>query len=264
MALATFDNYIGSAKQIVPWFKSAGRTTVANIWFSSFEVAGNPGGGTLAGASTTAGVVPTSATAGFPILTAFTGGANGYLGALDFGNSVASRIGLFDCLWKGGAYPFNASVTLSAQPSYLARTPDGAGLGCQIWLECVTPFTGNQSVAVTYTNSAGTTGRTTGTIATGVAPILGRMLQLPLQAGDSGLQKIESVTGTVASVGTFNVLVLRPLWSGRVVAANAGDTHGIDKVGLPIIFATSALYVAVAADSTALGIPELSIEVING
>lgn len=63
---------------------------------------------------------------------------------------------------------------------------------------------GSQSIAVTYTNQDGVTGRTTGTIAaTGVAPIVGRMLQLPLQAGDTGVQKIESVTSTVSTAGTF-------------------------------------------------------------
>ena len=43
---------------------------------------------------------------------------------------------------------------------------------------------------------------------------LGKMFQLPLQAGDSGVQKIESVVvtnGTTAmTAGNFNVLVLRP------------------------------------------------------
>lgn len=264
MAITSLDGYIGAAKQLVPWMKNGARTTVANIWFSAFDIAGNPGAGTLAGSSTAAGVVPTATTGGFPGLTAFGGFASGYLGSVDYGSSVACRLALFDCLFKAGAYSFNAAVTLSAQPSFLARTPDGAGNGCQIWLENVTPFTGNQTIAIQYTNQAGLAGQTTPTVATGVAPTAGRMLQMPLAAGDGGVQKIEKVTSTIATVGTFNVLVLRPLWSGRVFAANAGDTHGIDKVGLPLLYATSALFVAIAADSTALGIPELALEVING
>jgi len=134
----------------------------------------------------------------------------------------------------------------------------------QLWLECVTAFTGSQSIAITYTNQSGTTGRSTGTVATGVAPTVGRMFQMPLQAGDTGVQKIESVTSTVATVGTFNVLVMRRLWSGRVRIANDGDTHGPDKTGLTQIFATSALYPIIATDSTSTGVPELQIGVING
>ena len=75
MAITTLDGYIASAKQLVPWIKTAARTTVAAGWFSLFELAGNPGAGTLAGSSTTAGVVPDDTVAGFPSLSTFGGGA---------------------------------------------------------------------------------------------------------------------------------------------------------------------------------------------
>jgi len=264
MAITTFDGFIASAKQYVSVVKTASRTSIAASWFSIFDLAGNPGAGTLAGTSTTAGVVPTDATAGCPTITAFGGGATGYLAQVDFGSSVACRMKIFDMLWKAGAYTFNANVTLSAQPSYSARMPGGSYTDTQIWIEAVTAFTGNLSIAVTYTNQDGTTGRTTGTVATGIAPTLGRMIQLPLQAGDSGVQKIESVVATVSTVGTFNVLVLRPLWSGRVKVANDGDVHDLAKTGMPVLFADSAITAAVAADSTATGIPELELVIANG
>lgn len=265
MAITTWDGYIGSAKQPLSLAKTASRTSIAAAWFSVFDLAGNPGAGTLAGTSTTAGVVPTDATAGCPTINAFGGGATGYLAQVDFGSSVACRLKLFDMLWKGGAYAFNANVTLSAQPSYSSRVAGGTDYSdTQIWIEAVTAFTGNLSVAVTYTNQSGTTGRTTGTVALGVAPTLGRMIQLPLQAGDTGVQKIESVVATVSTVGTFNVLVLRPLWSGRVKIANDGDVHDLAKTGMPVVYADSALVLAVAADSTATGIPELELVIANG
>ena len=265
MTISTLDQYIAAASQRVGLIKTASRPSVAAIPFSVFDLAGNPGAGTLAGTSTTAGVVPTDATAGFPTINAFGGGATGYIGNVTFGNTVASRMRLFDLLWKGGAYAFNAAVTLSAQPSYSGRVLGGTDFtNTEIWLECVTAFTGNLSIAVTYTNQDGVTGRTTGTIATGVAPTVGRMLQLPLQAGDTGVQKIESVTSTVATVGTFNVLVMRRLWEGRCRLANDGDTHDFLKTGMPQIFADSALFLQVIADSTSTGIPEVQLEIVNG
>ena len=265
MTISTLDQYIAAASQRVSIIKTASRTSVATIPFSVFDQAGNPGAGTLAGTSTTAGVVPTDATAGFPTITAFGGGATGYIGSVTFGNTVASRMRLFDLLWKGGAYAFNAAVTLSAQPSYSSRVLGGTDFtNTEIWLECVTAFTGNLSIAVTYTNQDGVPGRTTGTIATGVAPTVGRMLHLPLQAGDTGVQKIESVTSTVSTAGTFNVLVMRRLWEGRCRLANDGDTHDFLKTGMPQIFADSALFLQVIADSTATGIPEVQLEVVNG
>ena len=274
MTIATLDAYIASAKQQINYCKTASRTTIANAWFSVFDLAGNPAAGTLAGASTTAGVVPTGSvaapTSGVPGVNNFAGGATGYLSTVDFGGTVAARIFLADCLFKAGAYAFNAATSLSAQPSYASRVPGGTDFsGTQIWIEAVTAFTGNLSVAVTYTNQAGVTAHTTGTVATGTAPTLGRMIQLPLQAGDTGVQKIESVTATVATVGTFNVLVLRPVWTGRCRVANDGDVHGLDKTGMPIVFdgtaaaGASALMLFMNADSTSSGIPELQIELAS-
>ena len=265
MAISTLDQYLAAPSQRVSIIKTASVTAVALMNTQVLQANGNPGAGVLAGTSTTAGVVPTDATAGFPVINAFAGSNTGYISNVAFGSTVPCRITLFDCLWKGGAYPFNAAVTLSSQPSYSSRVIGGTDYtNTEIWIEAVTAHTGNQSVAVTYTNQAGTTGRTTGTIATGVAPIIARMVQLPLQAGDTGLQKIESVTSTVSTVGTFNVLVLRRLWSGRVIVANSGDVHDFLKTGMPQIFENSAIMTIVQPDSTATGIFEVVAEIING
>ena len=264
MAITTWDGFIGSAKQPVSMVKTTARTSVAASWFSVFDVAGNPGAGTLAGTSTTTGTVPTDATAGCPTISAFGGGATGYLAHVDFGCSVACRLKLFDLLWKGGAYAFNANTSGNTPTSFSSRVPGGTDYGdTQIWLEQVTAGTLVQNVAVTYTNQSGTTGRSTGTVAT-AANIVGRMWQLPLQAGDTGVQGVTGVVGSVASAGTFNILVLRPLWSGRVKIANDGDVHDLSKTGMPELYADSALFLAVAADSTSTGIPELEFVIANG
>jgi hypothetical protein len=265
MAIATLDQFIAGASQKVTINKTGAVTAIALVPTQVLQAAGNPGAGTLAGVNTANGVVPTDATAGFPVINAFGGGATGYIGGITFGSTVACRIALFDCLFKAGAYVFNANVTLASQPSYSSRVLGGTDFtNTELWIEAVTAFTGNQTITVTYTNQAGVTARTTGAIATGVAPIIGRMLQLPLQAGDTGIQKIESVVSSVSTVGTFNVLVLRRLWSGRVVAANFGDTNDFLKTGMPEIFADSALSAIVIPDSTSTGLFEMQIEVVNG
>lgn len=265
MTITTIDGFVASAKQDVTFVRTGLRTTIANAWFSLFDLAGNPGAGTLAGSNTANGVVPTDATAGTPLINAFGGGAIGQLAQVDFASTVACRLKMFDMLFKAGAYAFNANTTLATQPSYSSRVPGGTDYtNTSIWLEAVTAFTGNPTITVTYTNQAGTTGRSTGAIALGLAPTVGRMMQLPLQAGDSGVQKIESVVMTVATVGTFNVLVLRPLWSGRVPAANGGDVHDLLKTGTPQVFADSALVVACSPDSTSSGVPEMEFIIANG
>lgn len=263
MAITTFDGLIAASKQYCSYVKTTSRTSVAASWFSVFDVAGKPGAGTLAGTSTTAGVVPTDATAGCPTIGAFGIGNTGYLSQVDFGSSVACRIKLFDMVFKAGAYAFNASQALTSQPSYSSRMPGGDYSDTQIWLEQVTAGTGVQNVNVTYTNQGGTGSRSTGTVAT-AANIVGRCWQLPLQSGDTGVQKIDNVVGSTASVGTFNILVLRPLWSGRVRIANDGDVHDLTKTAMPQVFEDSALFALIAADSTATGIPELEFVIANG
>lgn len=265
MVITTPSGLLAAPKQRAVLQKTVARTSIAALPFSVIDLAGNPGAGTLAGTSVTAGVVPTDATAGFPVIDAFGGAATGYVTRFEFANTVASRLTVYDLLFKAGAYAFNAAQTLAAQPSYSTRVPGGTDFkGTEIWIEAVTVFTGNLSVAVTYTNQDGTAARTTGTIATGIAPTVGRMIRLPLQAGDTGVQKIETVTATVATVGTFNVLVLRQFAGGRVPIANGGDVYGPDRTGMPVVFADSALFLVVTPDSTSTGNPECIIEVANG
>jgi len=263
MAITTFDGFIGAAKQYVSMAKTVTRTGVGARWFSVFDVAGNPGAGVLAGASTTTGVVPTDATAGCPRLNAF-GGGTGYLAQVDYGSSVAGRLKLFDLLWKGGAYAFNASTTGNTPTSFSSRVPGGTDFkNNQIWLEQVTAGTGIQNVAVTYINQDGVAAHTTGTIATAVN-IVGSLWQLPLQAGDTGVQGITGVVGSVATAGTFNILVMRPIWSSKCRTANDGGVHDLALTGMPIVYEDSALFLAVAPDSTATGIPELELVIAYG
>lgn len=273
MAILTEDGYIASAKQLIPIVKIATRTSVALVPFSIFDLAGSPGAGVLAGTSTTAGVVPTDATAGCPVINAFGGGAAGYLTRVDFSNTVLSRLAIADMLWKGGAYAFGtATTTVTAPPSFLGRCPDAIGNGNEIWIEVVTAFvTGTAwQVQITYTNQAGTTGRTSiiSVAQAAAALTLGKMFQIALQAGDSGVRAIESVIvtngGTAMTVGTFNVLVLRPLWNNRITVANGGGIDDLFKTGMPIVYTDSALIVVPQADSTSTGLVDILLEIANG
>lgn len=91
-----------------------------------------------------------------------------------------------------------------------------SGVGVMIGLEIYTIIgaTGT-TVTVSYTNQAGTAGRTS------VAAVLGgtnfreasRVIQLPLQQGDTGCRSVESVTlaASTGTAGNFGVTLFRPL-----------------------------------------------------
>lgn len=276
MAIATLDQYIAAVKQRIPFIKTATRTTTAGFDFNLFELAGNPGAGVLAGTSTTVGVVPTDATAGCPTIN-FSSGV-GYITNAQVSNTAAGRMKMWDMLFKAGAYAFSAGTTnLSTQPVISQRCPDypGSGIvfgaGLEIWIEVTTAFaTGNNwQVQVTYTNSAGTAGRTSIILAAqnAASMTLGKMFQLALQSGDSGVQKIESVIvtngATAMTAGNFNVLILRPLFSARANAINFQVNMNLLDLGAPIIYTDSALYLTVQMDSTSSSTPELVVEIAS-
>jgi hypothetical protein len=242
--------------------KTGTRTLVAALPYTTFDIAGNPGGGTLAIGNTANGVVPTDATAGYPVIGTFSG-QQGYLSKIEFGSSVPCCMDLYDRVFACGAYAIASDVTLSAQPSYAGRIPTNYS-GLQLWIEGVVVSVGVPNVQINYLDQDGNAGDT-GVIATVSNLPVGRMYQMPLAAGDNGIQQITRVRVTVSTgSGTINVMVLRPLWFGRVITANGGDIHDLLKTGFPLIYDTSALYVALYADSTAVGLPDVSLQICMG
>lgn len=263
MAITTLDQLIGATSQRISYLKTASKTSVAAIPFTLFDLAGNPAAGTIAIGNTTTGVVPTDAVAGYPTINSF-GGNAGYLAGVQFGSSVACRLTIFDCLFSAGAFAFTAQTnTLSGQPSYSSRVLGGTDYtNTEIWVEAATAFTGTLSVNIAYLNQDGVA-KTTGVVVTNLG-IQGRMFMMPLAAGDTGVQRIDSVTPSVATAGTFNVHVFRRLWQGRVRINNDGDAHDFLKTGMPQIFDTSALRIVCQTDGTSTGVPELQFEIAVG
>lgn len=266
MGISSFDpGYIQATKEEIPFYKVANTTSVAAAPFSIFDLAGYPSAGTLAGSSTAAGIVPDDTMAGYPPIAAFAPGATGYITRCEYANTVPSRFKAYDCLFKAGAYAFNANQALSGQPSYAARIPGGNYVRLELWVETVTAFTGTPSFNVTYTNQAGVAGKSTGAVAAPAALTLKRMFRIPLAAGDTGIQKIENVACTVATAGTFNILVMRPLLGPmRVKMNNDADVYGLDRTGMEQVFDNSALFIIAYADGTNTGNPDFVFEIASG
>jgi hypothetical protein len=277
MAIASKDQYLAAQRQRIRIIKTPSRTTVAVMPYSMFDLVGNPGAGVLAGTSTAQGVMPTDATVGCPDIEFTTG--IGYLSRVEFACSVACRLAIYDMLFKAGAYAYGAATTtVTDPPEVSSRCPDYPGSGTtfgsrnEIWLEVSTTFaTGNAwTLQVTYTNSLGETGRTTPAmpVFAAAALVIGKMWQLPLQSGDSGVQKIESVIvtnpATAMTAGAFNILILRPLiTSMRVPVPGGGAVLDMFATGMPIVYNNSAIIVVENADSTALGVPEVALEIAS-
>ncbi|MGL5011803.1 MAG: hypothetical protein ACRC6I_18150 [Paracoccaceae bacterium] len=270
MAITTADGWFGAARRQSNVRKTASIATIAAQQFSLLDVAGNPGAGVLAVGNTTTGIVPTDATAGFPAIPDFGGGNAGYLAAASFRNSVASGSILYDRLWHAGSVLMTALATTSfaSQPAITQRLVGGVvAPDMEILIEINAAVSATATtIAVGYTNELGTTGRTTGATGTLASFTNKRVINMPLQAGDKSVQKIDSVTvgGTVATAGSFNVILARKLAEFDIRVANGLDAQSWDLLGAPIAFQDMALWSVIQPDSTASGVPAWSATIING
>ena len=269
MAITTADGWFAAAKQKLTLIKTTSVTTIAREPFSLWDVAGNPSAGTAAVGNTTTGILFDDTIAGAPTINAFGGGATGYIANGKFRGSVTGGMILYDRIWGAGAVSMTslATTNFSSQPSIAARLPASDYETVEILLEITTTVSATATtINVTYTNQSGTTGRTTGATSSLSGFTARRLIAMPLQAGDAGVQKIESVTvgGTVATAGAFNVLIARRLAQFDNRVQGMVDSQGWDLMGAPEIYATSALWMVSLADSTSSGTPTCMLDIING
>ncbi len=103
----------------------------------------------------------------------------------------------------------------------LPRYTDGEGV--QVMAVSVAGRTGGQSFSINYTNSDGVSGRVSQTVVQNSVSVNGSIVTsdrananargpfIPLQAGDTGVRSIESVTMAGADVGLFSLVLVKPL-----------------------------------------------------
>jgi hypothetical protein len=255
MSILTLAQYHAARKQIVTLAKNGSTASQSQTptWVStSIYQTGDPVAMSASG-NTTTGVVPTSATAGAAAIEPFSG--TGYVTGVDFVSDFAGRIVLYDRLFHAGSFSTAVGVTsLSSQPSYSSRVPGGTDFrGTQIWVECFVGSGGanaSNTYRVQYTNQDGTPGQVTGTVQK-QNNVMGWCVQLPLAAGDTGVQTIENFeVVSAASAPTVSVFVARPLWSGRVQFNGRSYSHWLDQTGMPQVFSDSCLCLMNSFDVT--------------
>ncbi len=263
MSITTLDGYIASNKQIVPFVKSGSNTNTAYIPVGLNTLQGYPPSIILNIGNTVNGIVPTDLTLGYPRIKTFGVGNTGYITRVSYYNSQPGVYEMFDALFSCGSYSFNSNVTLNSQPVFTSRIPNANYAGTQLWYEQNTLATGLQQIIVTYTNQDGVSGRVTQFNAQVVLKAL-MCVNIPLTGGDSGIMSIQSVVASVAAAGTFNLHILRPLWSARVGAVGQGEVHSFEQTGMPVVFDNSAFRFHFASDLTNTGVSEIYFEIANG
>jgi hypothetical protein len=249
MAITSYAAYLAAPKQYIEFSKS-------NVGFNNYCKVGQfnqgqmPPAGTLAGVNTANGVVPDDTVTGYPSINTLGSGNTGYLTRVELmeGSTVGpdmNNIEIFDRLFVAGAYTFGSSTTLASQPDFSARVPDGDYKGLELWCEVASNFTGSPVFTIGYTNENGVSGRsTTYSVLTNYSN-QSTTFQIPLQAGDQGIQSLDSFSESGATGGTFNIMILRPLVSfswNYATTMMSPIIKDFMQTGLPVVYDSSAIY----------------------
>lgn len=260
MAITTLDGLISGAVPPVNFYKPSATTEGAGTWHSLFLLAGYPGAGSTPPAFTAgSGYTCTNATAG-AIRFTNPGAGETRLVKLSATGSIVGTAILYDRLWTCSG--FN-TTTLTAQsittPGTIpARDANGTttGAGVEIWGEIYTaPGATGATWTVSYTNTAGTAGRSATYTHPANAETVGQMFPFMLQAGDTGVQSVQSLTCSVSSgtAGSLGITLLRRIASVPMVVVNIGTTLDALALGTPNIYDSSCLALMVQCSATTSG-----------
>lgn len=185
---------------------------------------------------------------------------------------------LYDVIYGVGPISLTSlgTTTLSGQPSLSGRIVGANGyeqleMICEV---CVANGSNTTTLSVSYTNEAGVSGSTSGTISfAGTQAAAGTSQRLTLQAGDRGVQQINSITvgGTASTAGSVNILIARKLamWSPADVNAVALYRRKLvlnhELLCMPQIFQNSCLVVQNGAKTASqLSLSSVVVTVVNG
>jgi hypothetical protein len=207
-------------------------------------VAGSPGAGAFD--TTLNGVtLDSTATGAIPRANPASGKAYVFGLSANAGTNGAAQSGVFwliDRLWHNGGFTITATTAQTiVSPTWPSRcptsaiddTPSTGGYSVLLGLEVsVATGAGTPTATISYTNSAGTAGRSGAMIAAGQASSPAQSFYpIGLQAGDTGVRSVQSLTLSATwTSGTINLVAYRIL--GAVSALSVGMLSQADWYAL--------------------------------
>lgn len=209
----------------------------------------------------------TSETTGFPRFNNPGGGNTQYVGRLGLTMATAGSLHLYDLLWACSGLVGNSASAQNITGFAGMPTRNSTGAGCEIWVGCSSAIGATaHNVTVSYTNSGGTSGRTTVSTA-GIASMpANRMYQLPLQSGDDGVQSIASLTLSASSgtAGNLWLLILQRIASGGSAVPNVPAGQDFAQLGFPDIAADTTPIFVHQGSTTSSGIIMGNLSIVEG
>lgn len=242
MAIATLDAALAGMQPGRYITKAVTPTMVAGRPQSLWGLGGSPGAGSFD--TTLAGVALSSTSAQvagqIPHTDPVTG--NSYLARFTGAATQPGTLLLCDRLWHNGGISITTTTAQTVNSAtFPARDIAGTtnGDGVLVGIE-VSSAAGAAAPAPTfsYTNQSGTSGRSAGlAFATANSPTAGAFFPFGLQAGDTGVRSIQSLTlGTSWASGTINLVAYRVLGALPLSQANVANELDALTSGMPRLF----------------------------
>lgn len=258
---------MGNSAQQLVINKASMSSVVAGVATSLWRATGTP----APGAIPTTAAIPTAATTGAFAYNNPAGGLKSYLARASLLSSVsATDIQFHDrlCHMGGlsGIVTTAQTVGLDATDAGLATRKGGADYGdVQWWLEWYTATGSTACTAtVTYTNAAGTSGRTT-TVSLAATRPAAQMIGIMGASGEF-IQSIQSVTLSVSTgtAGNFGVTATRAITTMSLPLASSSVIADWSYLGFPNLPDNTALFMVCFPGSTTTGTLYGSGKIVQG
>lgn len=274
MAISSMDQLVAamtaSTAQVLTWHKTAATSEGAGTYFDHFLVAGIPGAGSTPTAASSGGTTYTLSSQGGLPFTAPVGSNITYALAWSVACTQAGNIMLYDRLWACSGLATGAGSTTTVTGMTNISRYSG-GLGATIWYVCLTApsaQTANMTLTCSYTNSDGVSGRTA-TVVLGAGsppPTANQCYPFALQAGDTGVQSIQSVTNSVGGLtgGTHGLMVGKVLMSSHCTIGGNGMLLDGLKTGMPQLASGACLNFLSISTTTNTGYLTGTLTLVEG
>lgn len=264
MAILTSDDlYAGLSAAQRRQLVKASVAAVAGRTMSLWTSAGFPTAGAAPGAAAIA--IPTSATTGALPFSNPGSGASYLAAAIGFSSTVSGTLIVYDRIAHSSALSGTVATAQTVGGSALTR--GGDHIGTRLFLECYSALGASASnVTCSYTNQAGTSGRTTVSQAMIASLPANTLVPLVLQSGDTGVQAVASVTlsATTGTAGNFGVTLMRELARIPVFLANVPTSHDAIALGMPVIPDNACIAFAYVSTTTSTGVVQGLLSIAQG
>ena len=160
------------------------------------------------------------------------------------------------------------SVDIQSMDNTVALPRYTSGEGVQMFVVAQYPYIGGVNFTVTYTNSQGVAGRTTGLVRCNTATNIASFIHsgsfansfgafLPLQSGDTGVRSVESITFLGSNGGLGALVLVKPIYTTliRELASPSESNCFKDSALLPKIEQGAYLNFICLPNASISGVP---------